>query len=373
MSDSKKLIVGITAEGSVNLLQGQLAHFKSLGYTTYLLGPWSERSAKFCKDEGCEHLVINIEREISPLKDLKSLFQIIKIFRKVKPDIINLGTPKVSLLGMIAGTLVNVPKRIYTCRGFRFEHEKGLKKRLLINIEKLINSLSHKTICISPSLKEFSIKNRIFKEKKTLVIVKGSSNGINLKNFKNKNVSAKKNFKETNSFIFGFVGRLVKDKGIFELLEVFIRINSKFPNTKLLILGSTLTSTENDIKELKKYENHSSISWLGFRENIYDYISLFDVLVVPTYREGFGNVFIESAALGVPVISTDIIGVKDAVSHGYNGILIPVKNKDKLQEAMLELLQNPEQRQVYAEHGKLWAQNFDRQLIWEGMDNIYKA
>ena len=125
----KKLVIGITAEGTVNLLQGQLDYFKSLGYETYLLGPYSERSAAFCKNEGCEHLVINIEREISPLKDLRTLWTIIMIFRKVKPDIINLGTPKVSLLGMIAGFIVGVEKRIYTCRGFRFEHEKGLKRK----------------------------------------------------------------------------------------------------------------------------------------------------------------------------------------------------------------------------------------------------
>ena len=128
----KKLVIGITYEGTVNLLQGQLEYFKSLGYQTYLLGPYSERSAAFCRNEGCEHLVINIEREISLLKDLKTLWSIIKIFRKVKPDIINLGTPKVSLLGMIAGYVVGIEKRFYTCRGFRFEHEEGLKRKILV-------------------------------------------------------------------------------------------------------------------------------------------------------------------------------------------------------------------------------------------------
>ena len=152
MDGRKKLLVGITAEGSVNLLLGQLAYFKSLGYKTYLLAPYSERSAKFCENEGCEHLVINIEREISIWKDIKTLWQILKIFGRVKPDIINLGTPKVSLLGMIAGSWVGVPKRIYTCRGFRFEHEAGLKKKILIGMEKITAYFAHDVICISHSV-----------------------------------------------------------------------------------------------------------------------------------------------------------------------------------------------------------------------------
>src|SRR5690554_5912652 len=166
----KKLVIGITAEGSVNLLLGQLEYFKSLGYKTYLLGPYSERSAAYCENEGCEHLIINIEREISPIKDLKTLWSIIKIFRKVKPDIINLGTPKVSLLGMIAGYIVGVEKRIYTCRGFRLEHEKGVKRKILVSMEKVTSFLAHKVICISPSLMTYSLDKKIFDPTKTTVI-----------------------------------------------------------------------------------------------------------------------------------------------------------------------------------------------------------
>jgi len=162
MIKQKKLVVGITAESSVNLLLGQLAYFKSLGYKTYLLAPYSDRSAKFCKDEDCEHLIINIEREISLFKDLRTLWQIINYFYKIKPDIINLGTPKVSLLGMIAARILGVKKRIYTCRGFRFEHEKGLKRKILISMEKVTSLFAQKVICISHSVKELGLKNKIF-------------------------------------------------------------------------------------------------------------------------------------------------------------------------------------------------------------------
>jgi hypothetical protein len=146
---NKKLIIGITAEGSVNLLLGQLAYYKEQGYETYLMAPYSERSAAFCKTEGCVHLVINIEREISPWKDLKTLWQIYQLFKKVKPDSINFGTPKVSLLGMLAGAFLGIRKRIYTCRGFRFEHEKGVKRSILIKMEQITSLFAHHVISIT--------------------------------------------------------------------------------------------------------------------------------------------------------------------------------------------------------------------------------
>ena len=128
----KKLIVGITAPGSVTLIAGQLLYFKTLGYETYLMAPNHHRVIDYCQKEECIHLPLDLEREISPLKDLKALFQVIKHLRNINPDIVNFGTPKISLLGIIAAKLLGVKNRIYTCRGFRFEHESGMKKKILV-------------------------------------------------------------------------------------------------------------------------------------------------------------------------------------------------------------------------------------------------
>lgn len=375
----KKLIIGVTAEGSVNLLQGQLAYFKALGYQTYLLGPYSERSAKFCKDEGCEHLIIDINREISPFKDLKTLWNIIKTFRKVKPDIINLGTPKVSLLGMIAGYITGVKKRIYTCRGFRFEHENGMKRKVLLGMEKITSNLAHKIICISPSLRSFAIENNVFDKNKTVVINQGSSNGIDLNKFSQNNINLikKREFLEDNNltdkFIYGFVGRLVNDKGIFELLKVFEKLYLTNKGIYLLVLGSDITSNIQEKKKLENYRNHPGICFLGFKSDIEVYISMFDVLVLPTHREGFGNAFIQAAALGVPSIGTNIIGVKDAINDGYNGLIIAPKNEEQLEEEMLKIFYNSSLRKKYGINGPKWAQNFDREVIWKGLDKIYQS
>jgi len=133
----KKLVIGITFPGSVILFKGQLAYFKALGYQTFLLAPVHERTREFCENEGCILLPTPLEREISLLKDVKSLYTVINHFRKIKPDIVNTGTPKMGLIGIIAAYITGVPIRIYTCRGFRFEHETGFKRRILVSMEKI--------------------------------------------------------------------------------------------------------------------------------------------------------------------------------------------------------------------------------------------
>lgn len=376
---NKKLLIGITAEGSVNLLLGQLQYFKSLGYQTYLLAPYSERSANFCKNEGCEHLVINIEREISIWNDLKTLIQIIRILRKVKPDIVNLGTPKVSLLGMIAAFLLGIPKRIYTCRGFRFEHEKGKKQQVLIAMERLTALLSHKVLCISKSVQDLGVEHSIFDLKKSLVINKGSSNGVNLALFDAEKLDFSKRsqiqleYNLGNTFVFGFVGRIVDRKGINELMDVFDLLYSGNQNLRLLLVGPFEMDQISDKTLLDRANQHPGIVNIGrvMQDEVPEYLSLIDVFVLPAWWEGFGNVLIQAAAMGIPVISTKATGTKDAVEDGYNGILVPIKDKQKLMEAMTVLFSDEILRKRMGENGKLWSKNFERELIWKGMQKIY--
>jgi glycosyltransferase involved in cell wall biosynthesis len=376
----KKLIIGITAESSVNLLLGQLNYFRSLGYKTYLLAPYSERSAKFCRDEGCEHLVIEIEREISIWKDLRTLLQILRIFRNVKPDIVNLGTPKVSLLGMIAAFILRVPKRIYTCRGFRFEHELHAKKQILIFMEKVTSFLSHKVICISKSVEDLGQQFKIFDQKKSLVILKGSSNGINLSLFDPSKINLNKRNELVQAhslagkFVFGFLGRIVDRKGIQELIEVFCALYENSESLRLLIVGPFEMEQITDKTLLDKANNHPGIIYIGrvMHHEVPPYFSLMDVFVLPAWWEGFGNVLIQAAAIGIPVISTNATGTKDAVQDGYNGILVPIKDEDKLREAMVRLYKEESTRIEMGKNGINWAKNFDQKLIWEGMENVYK-
>lgn len=377
-----KLVVGITAESSVNLLRGQLNFFKEMGYETYLLAPYSERVRDFCEEEGCSHLQIKIKRDISLLSDLRTLFEIISIFRRVSPDVINLGTPKVSLLGMVAGRIVGVKRRIYTCRGFRFEHEQGIKKDVLALTERITSSLAHQIIAISPSVRQLGMDLSIFTKKKCVVINKGSSNGLDLTLFNKEKLSRetlvdlKKSLGLSDKiFIFGFVGRLVDRKGIRELYIAFSELYSQDSQIRLLIVGPFEASQIRDESIIDDLQEHPGIIVTGRKqqEEIPLFLSLMDTFILPAWWEGFGNVIIQASALGVPVISTYGTGTKDAVSENYSGLLVPVKDADKLRSAMLKMRTDSSLRRSLGKNGLLWAKNFKREVIWQELDKLYKA
>ena len=326
-------------------------------------------------------MVINIQREIFIWKDIKTLFQIIEIFRKVKPDIVNLGTPKVSLLGMLAARLVGVKKRIYTCRGFRFEHEYGFKRRVLIAMEQVTSFCAHNVICISNSVKELGLRNKIFPECKAIVILKGSSNGVNLSLF-DPTVSAyhelklaiQKKYQLEDQFVYGFLGRVVDRKGINELLEVFNELYNSNRNLRLLIVGPFEMDQIADKGLIEKIKQHPGIINHGRvkQDEVPAFMLAMDVFVLPAWWEGFGNVLIQAAAMGKAVISTTGTGTIDAVKHGFNGKLVNVKSKTMLKDAMIELFEDDETRRKYGENGLEWAKYFDRYMIWNEMNEIYQ-
>lgn len=374
----KKLIVGITIPGSVGLLEGQLKYFKDQGFDTYLMAPKDERSLAYCERENCKLLEIDIERNISPVKDLKTIFQIVKIFKKVKPDIINFGTPKISLLGLLAARYCGIEKRIFTCRGFRFEHEQGFLKWLLKRSDTVTSICSNKIICISPSVRDLGVEENIMSKNKCVVINKGSSNGIDLKKFDPSLVSkdSKQRLKQQlniteSDFVYGFLGRIIDRKGINELYEVFDEIYSENNNLKLLIVGPFDTDQIKDKSLFDKLTDHPGVIMPGRTDDVPLFLSIMDVFVLPAWWEGFGNVVVQAAAMGLPVISTFGTGTKDAVSDGYNGILIPIKDKERLKEVMWELYHDDKKRSYLGANGTTWAKNFDNEIIWQGMLELY--
>lgn len=375
----KKLVVGITASVSTILIKGQIKYFSEKGYETYLLAPQDERTIKFCEEEGCILLPVKIKRDISILSDLLSLFQVIIHFVKIKPDVINLGTPKISLVGMIAGKLTGVQKKVYTCRGFRFEHETGLKKQILIQMEKIAGALANNIICISPSVKELAMKLNVFSPDKTMVIGQGSSNGIDLNFFNHSTIDKqevfrlKKKLNIENNFIYGFVGRLVDRKGVVEIYNAFSDLYKSNPNLRFVFVGGVELEQIADKNLIQNIENHPGFIYVGPQLNVPLYLTIMDVFVLPAWWEGFGNVLIQAAAMGVPVISTEATGCVDAVSNGFNGILVKPKSVVELKQAMELLFNDGNLRDQYGKNGIIWAKNFDRNIIWNELNNIYQS
>lgn len=376
---AKKLIVGITIPGSVGLLGGQLKHFKDLGYDTYLLTQHDDKwSLPYCENEGCKPLNVKIERNISLKQDFKTLKELIRIFKKEKPDVVNMGTPKMGLLGMIAAWWCKVPNRIYTCRGFRYEHETGTLRKILKISEKVAGKCAHKIICISPSVMNMGVRDKLFTKEKCIVINKGSSNGIDPVKFSRKKINPddikvlKDKYDINGKFIYGFLGRIIDRKGINELYEAFSKIYEIDKDTRLFLVGPWDDTQIKDKNLKKKIEKHPGVILTGRTDNPALYMTVMDVFCLPAWWEGFGNVVVQAANMGLPVIGSTGTGVCDAVCDGFNGINVKPGDVNKLKEIMILLKKDEELRQKLANNGPVWGQNFKPEIIWDGMDKIYK-
>lgn len=282
---------------------------------------------------------VHMERGIS-IAGVKAMLQMKEIFKREKFDIIQYSTPNAAFLASIAAKWANTPVRIYHLMGFRFLGSKGCMRKFLQAIEKITCKMSTNIECVSESNRKMGIELKIFNENKAVVIWNGSTGGVDINRFDYKKRSVyreeirKKYLIDETDFVFGYVGRIVADKGVNELLEAFERIN----NAKLFMIGSNEGVNSIDERLYKNSIKNENVIYTGSVENVEKYFSAIDVLLLPSYREGFGNVVIEAAAMGTPAIISNIPGPIDAVIPDYTAKVVEVKNVDDLHKAMLFMM-----------------------------------
>ncbi|EUJ31540.1 glycosyltransferase family 4 protein [Listeria cornellensis] len=363
-----KLLIAVTADISVRLLNGQLDYLVKQGFDVHLVVSKGESSEALKRDGRITVHHVEMAREISVWKDMKALIQMIRVFRKVRPDISNVGTPKAALLGSIAAFLTKTKTRIYTLRGLRMETATGRLRKLLWFIEQLIIVLSTKVIAISPSLITKCRELHIQGTSKMSVLGKGSSNGIHLANFEEKSRETVRYVFDNQQFVVGFTGRITKDKGIEELITAFLALE----DMNLLLVGDFDEQHGLKKETVDVIQSHPNIHVTGFIPNPAPYYQMMDVFVIPSYREGFSNVCLEAAAAGLPVIGTDVTGIKDAMVDQVTGILIPAKSSSAIQKAIMILKNDEVLRETYAFNGKKRViLDFQSEQMWERMKEAY--
>lgn len=297
------------------------------------------------KELGIRTHAIEMTRKITPFRDLRSLWQMYQYFKKEKPDIVHTHTPKAGLIGMLAAKLAGVPVRLHTVAGLPLMEASGAKRQLLNIIEKITYVAATKVYPNSWGLYHFILKEKFCDGGKLKVIGNGSTNGIDLKYFDPalfsvaQNTALKKALSITDSdFVFIFVGRLVRDKGINELVSAFSQIKND-NSIKLLLVGSY----EHDLDPLfsdtlAEIQNNPNILHVGFKQDVRPYFAISHCLVFPSYREGFPNVVMQAGAMLLPSIVSDINGSNEIIEEGQNGLIIPVKDTAALKMAMEKII-----------------------------------
>ena len=300
--------------------------------------------------QGLTMIEVPIDRQIHLMKNLKSIWNLYKLMKKEKYDIVHVHTPIAALLGRVAAKLARVNCVIYTAHGFYFHDEMSKKQySLFFNIEKYAARwMTDWLLLQSKEDYELSLTHSFKTKERTLHL----SNGVDIWNKFNTNIisqSETESFKKENSlndndFIFSFIGRLVKEKGVFELVEAFKSVVSRYPHAKLVLVGGLLDS-ERDTESYNRLMNdlnHPSIRYVGFRKDIPVIMKASDTFVLPSYREGLPRSIIEAMALEKPIIATNIRGCREEVFPGENGFLVEKEDVNELEQAMISLLENPE-------------------------------
>ena len=360
-----------------SLLKGQL-HFLNQHFEVTAISGYDRHLKEVQDREKVKIHSIEMQRRIAPFKDLVSLVKLYLYFRKEKPTIIHSITPKAGLLTMLAGKMAGVPIRMHTFTGLIFPSRTGMMQKLLIWMDRLLCWAATNVYPEGNGVKNDLINYKIT-SKPLKVIANGNVNGIDLEFFSSDRISKeqKNNLKQElgisdDDFVFVFIGRLVRDKGINELVEAFIELNS--PNTKLLLVGPK----EDELDPLKpettqEIETNKNIIFVGFQKDVRPYFAISDALAFPSYREGFPNVVIQAGAMELPSIVSDINGCNEIIKDGTNGLIIPSKNIQELKKAMEKLLNDKELYKVFKQNSReMIASRYEQSVVWKALLEEYQ-
>jgi len=368
------------------LLKGQLRFMASNGFDVKGVSSEGKELREVHENEGIAVEAITMSRKITPFQDLKSLWEMWNFLRKEKPQIVHTHTPKAGIIGMLAARLAGVPHRLHTVAGLPLMEATGTKRKILNFVERLTYSSATRVYPNSKGLYDFILQNNFTQSNKLKIIANGSSNGIDTAFFSPDQVTEiervtlreKLNIQPDN-FVFVFVGRIVSDKGINELIKAFSElqtVENKPTGIKLLLLVGGL---ENDLdplnpETLAEINQNKDIISVGFQQDVRSFFAIADALVFPSYREGFPNVVMQAGAMGLPSIVSDINGCNEIIIEGENGLIIPSKNVEKLKEKMLTLAKDKNLYTKLKGNSRRMIENrYEQSVVWNALLEEYEG
>ena len=369
-----------------NFIGGQFNYLYEHGYEMHLICSDDAIMADYAKENHIRYFPVSLARTLSPFNDLKAFFKIFRYIKKNKIDTIIAHQAKARLLGTTAAFLAGVPNRIIFAHGILFETLHGTKRKLVILMDKLVAMMSHKTVCVSPSVAKVRLDYNIEKASRQYLLGKGTCGGIdthrkfnpaNLRPVEQQKIKKSLGVHDSD-FIVGFCGRLVRDKGIYELVDGFRLFKQRYQNPeniKFMIIGHKEIRDSISQALNETIDNSSDIIHIESVDNaeIFKYFSLFDVMLLPSYREGFGMVTVECGAMGVPAIVSKSTGCIDSIVEGETGIYCDI-TPESIAEQLDYMYSNPELRKEIGKNARKHIEaNYDCSVVWPHVIKVIES
>ena len=373
---AKKILRACTVPQSIGFVVGMIPDLTKEYEVGVLSSPGEEWAMLDKYGDAVKRLEVPMERHISPLRDLRSLWRLVRVFRRERPDMVHSMTPKAGLLCMLAAWITRVPVRVHMFTGLVFPTATGLKRRILMATDRLTCACATHVLPEGEGVKRDLLDNGITR-KPIKVLGYGNCRGIDLDRFDPTlpeiQAEAAK-LRKSKVFTFIAIGRLVGDKGINELVAAFSRLNRELPTTRLILVGPQ----EKELDPLSpatllEIESNPAIEAVGNQADVRPWLAAADCHVLASYREGFPNVVIEAGAMGLPQIVTDINGANEIIINGRNGVIVPPKNADAIHASMSRMATDPAFRSVLAANARpLIASRYEQSYVRRCLKEYYK-
>jgi glycosyltransferase involved in cell wall biosynthesis len=364
-------------------LRGQNAYFSGKGFEIHAISSPGRHLDALAERDGVTAHAVPIARTISPLGDVLTAWRLFRLFRRIRPDIAHVSTPKAALLGAAAAWAARVPVRVFCIRGSATEPASGLQRHIYRIAEWLTGRFCHQAICVSESLLAFVRSESILARDRGMVAAKGMSNGVDVQRFDVESIdparlrmmpgALPRLAQDPSAVVVGYVGRLTLDKGIEILWRAWMVLRQEYDNLHLVLVGPWEKEASVAGECRRSLETDARVHIVGYTEDVVPYYRLMSFCVFPSFgSEGFPNAPMEAAAMRLPVVATRVVGAVDAVEDGVTGILVPPRNVEALIRAMRMYVEDPGLRQRHGAAGCARVRrDFGQEAIWAALEEEY--